>query len=266
MPGSKTALACRGSSISTSDSHRCAAKEVSNAAHLAVITGGSRGLGAALDSAYREMGWTVVQFSRTESRDVIPVDLADTHAASIAFERTLTDLASRSWGEVVAIGNAGVLAPSGPVERASYEAIVRNVHVNVTSAVLFVREFSVAFAEHACPKTFVNVSSGAAIHDHAGWSLYSAGKAAMERFVSIFAAEQALRQRSIRAFSVNPGVMDTAMQAEVRASSPRDFPERDRYVRLKHEGRLQAPDDVAGKIIRLVESRPQPGGVFLLDR
>ena len=147
----------------------------------------------------------------------------------------------------------------GSLARASAEEVERHLEVNVVSAILLARAFTSAFQQLDCPKTFVNVSSGAAVRGHAGWSLYCASKAAMENFVRAMALEQADQEFPIRTLSVNPGVMDTAMQAEVRASSPEQFPEKARYVRLKAEGRLAEPGDVAARIVDVVASRPEPG-------
>ncbi len=157
----------------------------------------------------------------------------------------MKSLAALDAPEVVAINNAAVLAPVGPVERSSPDEIARHLDVNVASSILFARAYVAAFQEHDCPKTFVNVSSGAASKGYAGWSLYCASKAALENYVRAVALEQAARPRPIRAISINPGVMDTAMQAAVRGSSIEDFPELERFLGLHREGRLSPPSLVA---------------------
>jgi NAD(P)-dependent dehydrogenase (short-subunit alcohol dehydrogenase family) len=231
---------------------------------LAIITGGSRGLGAALCDLYRERGWHVVEFSRSAPHSYsVPVDLSDPQAAAHVFAKTFAALAASSPPEVVAISNAGVLGPVGPVEHAPWVEIRANLEVNVVSAILFARQLAAAFQDHRCPKTFVNISSGAATKGRAGWSLYCAGKAALENYVRAVALEQAARAHPFRAISVNPGAMDTAMQAAVRSSSARDFPELERYLRLYREGRLAPPSSVASRIAEIVASRPESGGVYL---
>ncbi len=225
--------------------------------------GDRRGLGAALCELYRERDWTVLEFSRSAPHPYsVPADLADIRAAAAAFASALPPLAATHCAEVVAIGNAAVLGPVGPVEHASPAGIAAHVDTNVTSAILFARAFVDAFQGHACPKTFVNISSGAAEKGYAGWSPYCASKAAMENFVRSLALEQAAREHPIRAISVNPGVMDTDMQAQVRESSVADFPEVARFLRLQAEGRLAQPSAVADSIAEIVASRPEAGGVY----
>ncbi len=229
---------------------------------LALITGGSRGLGAAMCEEYRNRGWTVLEFSRSAPhRFSVRVDLSDPSAAAEVFAGTLAPLALETWDEVVAISNAAVLGPVGPVENARLEDIAANFDTNVLTAVLFARSFVSAFQECDCLKSFVSISSGAAVKGYAGWSLYCASKAAMENFVRSVALEQAARRHPINAISVNPGVMDTDMQAAVRASRIEDFPALDRFLRLHRDGLLNTPAEVAARIADVVASRPEPGSV-----
>ncbi len=233
---------------------------------VAIITGGSRGLGAALCEEYRSRGWVVVEFSRSAPHPFsVRVDLSDPSAASEVFAGTLGPLALETWDEVVAISNAAVLGPVGSVENANPDDIGTNLDTNVVSAILFARAFVSAFQEHDCPKTFVNISSGAAAKGYAGWSLYCASKAAMENFVRSVALEQSARRHPIDAISVNPGVMDTEMQAAVRAASIEDFPALDRFLGLHRDGLLNAPVAVAARIADVVSSRPEPGGVYAVS-
>ena len=61
---------------------------------------------------------------------------------------------------------------------------------------------------------------------------------------------------------MNPGVTDTAMQRQVRESSAEDFPSVERFIRLHDEDALAQPADVAQQIADIVDSRPEPGGVY----
>lgn len=224
---------------------------------LVFITGGSRGLGAALREEYHSRDWSVMEFARTGSG--VHVDLTDTVDADHVFAKAFTDLSAHPVDEVVVINNAAMLGPVGPVAHAAQPDIQAHIDLNVVSGILLARAFAGAFQGHDCPKTFVNISSGAAVKGHAGWSLYCAGKAAMEGFVRAFALEQALEPHPISAINVNPGIMDTAMQAEIRAASVEDFPELERFIGFKLGGRLAQPETVAMCIVELIASRPSPG-------
>lgn len=229
---------------------------------LAIITGGSAGLGAALVDEYLGRAWEVVELSRRAPLDVsVRVDLGDPLAAAGVFAEVFEPLRGDDLDEVVAVSNAAMLGPIGPLVRASAEAVEAHVQTNIVAAMLFARAFAAALQDAACPKSFVAVSSGAAVKGYAGWSLYGASKAAMDAFVRSFAAEQSAERHPIRAFSVNPGVMDTGMQAEIRRSSAEDFPQLERFRGFHREGRLAAPAAVARRIAEAVASRPEPGTI-----
>ena len=100
----------------------------------------------------------------------------------------------------------------------------------------------------------VNVSSGAALKGYAGWSLYCASKAGMEGFIRALAAEERHQEHPFLAISVDPGVIDTEMQASIRAASVTDFPDVERFIRRKSDGGLSSPQSVADAILRIVSS------------
>jgi benzil reductase ((S)-benzoin forming) len=233
---------------------------------LALITGGSRGLGAALCAEYLARGWRVVEFSRSAAAaHSVRVDFADPAAAAAAVGAALARFAGDECDEVVAVANAGVLAPVGPLDRLEPDAVATNLDVNITAQILFAREVVAAFGDHACPKTLVTISSGAALHGYAGWTLYCAAKAALESFVRALALEQEGRPHPITAVSVNPGVMDTAMQAAIRAAAGAEFPSRQRFVDLYEAGELRSPADVARALADLIEQRCEPGSRVAVD-
>jgi NAD(P)-dependent dehydrogenase (short-subunit alcohol dehydrogenase family) len=229
---------------------------------LALITGGSRGLGAALCNEYRGRDWKVMEFSR--SGPGVRLDLSNTAAAAAVFADAFAQISSLAVDEIVVINNAAMLGPVGPVAQATPAEISAHFNTNIIAAILLARAFISACQERDCPKTFVNISSGAAVKGHAGWSLYCASKAGMENFVRTLALEQASHRSPIRAINVNPGVMDTAMQAEIRAASVEDFPARERFVRLKLDGQLSPPELVATRIADLVAARPEPGTTVIV--
>ena len=60
--------------------------------------------------------------------------------------------------------------------------------------------------------------------------------------------------------NINPGVIDTGMQADIRAASSADFPAVERFIQRKADGELRAPARVAGAIARIVDEAPDAGG------
>jgi len=228
---------------------------------LALISGGSRGLGAALCAHYVALGYEVVEFSRSAPHPYsVRLDLADPRAMAPTLDAALQPLAARAWDEIVAIGNAAVLGPIGPASRQAAADIAAHVDTNVTSGILFLARIAAAFRAHGGRKVMINVSSGAATKGYDGWSLYCASKAALENFVRAMAAEQAREPHPFRVASFSPGVIDTDMQAGIRAAAPEDFPDVGRFVGLKDNGALRPPAVVAAALARVAALPALEGG------
>jgi NAD(P)-dependent dehydrogenase (short-subunit alcohol dehydrogenase family) len=106
----------------------------------------------------------------------------------------------------------------------------------------------------------VLISSGAAASIYEGWSSYCAGKAAVDQWARVAAAEQ--RRRShCRVFAVNPAPVATRMQDEIRGMDEHDFPAVQKFRELHASGRLNGPPEVAHAIWRLLDSDVEPDEV-----
>lgn len=227
---------------------------------LALVSGGSRGLGAALCAHWREQGWRAIDCSRSGAgADHLPVDLGDPLAAEAALAPALAGLARQPWQEVVVVANAARLDPVGPVASLDTAALLDHLAVNVAGAVVFVKAALVAFADHPAPRSLLAISSGAARRAIRGWAPYCAGKAALEQFMAVLALEQADAPHPFRVLTVSPGVLDTGMQELIRASDPRAFPDRDQFVAFQDSGALRDPAVVAAAIADWLADGPASG-------
>lgn len=86
----------------------------------------------------------------------------------------------------------------------------------------------------------LHLSSGAAHKPYGGWTAYCTSKAALHMLYLCLRDE--LKPRGIYVGSARPGVVDTPMQTELRASDEVDFPSRPRFVALKEDGGLYTPE------------------------
>lgn len=221
---------------------------------LAMISGGSKGLGASLCSQYLAAGFTVVEFSRSAPHGYsVQVDLADPVATQQTVAAALRPLAGQNWDEIVVINNAGVLDPIGPASSKSPQAVLANINTNFASAIVFVSEVIGAFQAHTGRKTIASISSGAALKGYAGWSLYCAAKAGLENFIRSVALEQSAQSQPFVAINIDPGVMDTGMQTLIRSSTAADFPDVARFVQRKQAGELRTADAVARAIAHIIK-------------
>lgn len=220
---------------------------------LALITGGSKGLGQALCEQMRALGYSVIEFSRSgRTQSSRRLDLADPSQASDAVRSTLADIDVHSMTELVVFSNAGSLAPIGPVWAKPTPDVIHNVNVNFTSPILIIGEVVQHFRDTPAKKVLVNITSGAALKGYAGWSLYCASKAGLESFFRALAVEERAQIHPFTCISVDPGVIDTDMQALIRATSAEDFPEVERFIRRKEAGGLSPASRVAKAVANLV--------------
>lgn len=216
----------------------------------AIVTGHSRGLGAAIADELSARGVTVLGVSRsrrTGARDITEatVDLSD--------ERQLLDwlgsgALERFVGGIerpILVNNAGLLQPIGRLEQQDPAAVARAVAVNVGAALALSAAFARA-TEHSRDRRILHVSSGAARTAYAGWAVYCATKAALDHHARAVVLD---RSPGIRIASVAPGVIDTDMQAEIRGASEDAFPDRRRFVQLKEEGALRSPAEAARALV-----------------
>ncbi|MGE5776677.1 MAG: SDR family NAD(P)-dependent oxidoreductase [Chloroflexota bacterium] len=221
---------------------------------LLLITGGSRGLGQALCEQFEAKGYKILEFSRSAPYEYsIRTDLSNPETSRLAVGNVIRSVDPDQLQELIVISNAGMLEPIGPTASKLHADVVRNMNTNFVSAVLVLTEIIARFQTAACRKVIVNISSGAALKGRAGWSLYCAAKAGMENFIRSLALEQQTQPQPFIPFNIDPGVIDTEMQALIRATSPSDFPDVETFIQRKEQGSLVSPDQVAAAIIRILE-------------
>ena len=220
---------------------------------LAFITGGSKGLGLELCRQLKAAGYEVVDFSRSAPHDYsVLTDLAHPQACASVVASAADKYRDAPLREFVTISNAGTLDPIGPAASKSLEAVLSNLHTNFTSAIVFMIEVMRHFQTHDCRKVIASISSGAALKGYDGWSLYCAAKAGLENFIRSVALEQKRQRSPFLPVNIDPGVIDTPMQAFIRSSSPEDFPDLPRFIQRKAAGGLAAPATVANAVRRIV--------------
>lgn len=233
--------------------------------NLYLITGTSKGLGAALrDELARDAGNVVVCFSRAPTGVDAPVnihvDLADIASIAPAFSMCASLIAGQQWQRAVLLNNAGVVGPVDTFDRLDPLAIANNINVNLVAPMVMQGLFANATRECANQRLVVNISSGAAKRAIAGWSAYCAAKAGLEMATraAAFSVDEGLTICSLA-----PGVVDTPMQAEVRALNENEFPDVARFRAMKIDRVLRDAGDVARDIVKLIkENKLTHGGNF----
>ncbi len=231
---------------------------------LAIITGGSQGLGLALCQQLAHNGYRVLEFSRSAPHSYsVQADFATPDTAQRQVATALGRFDSTQVRDLLLIQNAGTLQPMGPAARHSPQALLANLNTNFCIPIVVMAQVVAHFQNAPCRKVVANISSGAAHTAYAGWSLYCAAKAGLEHYIHALALEQALVAHPFVPISINPGVMDTAMQGAIRAAHADDFPDVARFVQRKIQGELRTPQAVAAAVCRIVSADSLvPGGRY----
>ena len=218
----------------------------------AVITGASRGLGAGLAREFHARGMNLALCARGEM-ELADSDRVVTARFDISDEAGIAGLVQRAedaFGEIdLWINNAGVLEPIQPLRDIAVDAYRRHLEINVVGVFLGSRAYVRHLRDRGRGGVLLNISSGAARNGYAGWSAYCASKAAVDLMTDSLQLEEAAI--GLRAYSVAPGVIDTHMQALIRACPPERFPMVEKFHQLKRDDQFSSVEFVAEGLLRL---------------
>ena len=193
---------------------------------VVIVTGASRGIGAAAAEALAGAGAAVMLTARDgklAAEVAGKIEAAGGKAAAqacdvadyTAVEALVAATTQRFGRPNILINNAGVIEPIATIAASDPAAWARNVQVNLVGAFNAVRAVLPGMVA-AGGGTIVNVSSGAALRPLEGWSAYCAGKAGMAMLTRAIMLEEGAH--GVRVFGFQPGTTDTDMQVLIRAS------------------------------------------------
>ncbi|WP_371400453.1 SDR family NAD(P)-dependent oxidoreductase [Kribbella sp. NBC_00662] len=232
---------------------------------LVWISGASAGLGAALAATIPFESAELIDISRrggTPGTHHVAVDLADPASWPVVDKDFQQRIETSDPELVVFIHNAGTLTPLGSADHVDTAQYTRNVMLNSASAQVLGHSFLRAVSGRDCEQHLIMISSGAAIRPHEGEASYCAGKAGIDQWVRTVGLEQRRRSPGCRVISVSPGALDTAMQAELRASDLDEVPEAIRFREMEALGQLSKPENVARIIWSLLDRDLESGSVL----
>lgn len=189
---------------------------------IALITGASRGLGAAVAERFAVEGAELILVARTtggleETDDrvraagskatLVPLDLMD----GAAIDQLGAAIAQR-WGRLdVLVGNAAILGPLGPAGHCEPKLWDEVFRLNVTANWHLIRSVDVLLRASDAGRA-IFVTSRAARRVKAYWAAYAASKAALEALAKSYAGE--LEKTAVKVNLLDPGITRTRMRAE----------------------------------------------------
>src|SRR5919199_2864783 len=200
----------------------------------ALVTGGSRGIGAAIAQRLREDGWTVATLSRNSSGADVRADVSDPDQVAAAFD----EVRERFGPVLVLVNNAGV-REDGLAIRMSADEWERVVDINLNGAFHCTRRALDDMLKARWGRV-VNVSSVVAERGNPGQANYAAAKAGLLGFTRTLARE--MGRKGITVNAVTPGVIETDMTTDVADDLTKAVP----------AGRVGRPEEVAAAVAFLV--------------
>jgi NAD(P)-dependent dehydrogenase (short-subunit alcohol dehydrogenase family) len=226
---------------------------------LALVTGGSAGLGHALVHALLGRGWTVVTDGRDAARlaeatkdleevAAIPGDIADPEhrAALVDAVRRLGKPDSTPGGLDLLVHNASTLGPLPMPRLADLEsgslAAIWDTNAGAPHALTrsLVRDLV------AADGILLGISSDAAVQHYPGWGGYGAAKAALDHLTLTFGEET-----GVTAYAVDPGDMNTQLHRDAEPGED-----------LSH---LPSAEGVVPHLLGLLDQRPPSGRYCAAD-
>lgn len=194
---------------------------------VAVITGGTRGIGLAMARAFADAGYNVVITGRDAARlekatqDLKPSKQVQalvcnvTDAESVA--KAFRDIAQKYPSIHVLVNNAGIAHAMAPVEELPIETWKEVVDTNLTGTFLVTRA---ALPLMRPGSTIVNNLSVAAVQPFAGMSAYNASKFGAMGFTQ--ALREDVRKKGIRVLALLPGATNTDIWQQFWPDAPRE--------------------------------------------
>lgn len=190
---------------------------------IALVTGASRGIGAATAKALAAQGAHVILTARTAkdleavedaiftaggSATIAPLDLTDGDSIS-----RLAVAVTERWGKLdVLVLNAAMLGTLSPVPAIDGAEFARLFTLNVTAQQVIIASFDVLLRKSDAGR-LVALTSSVGASPRAFWGAYGASKAALENLVQCY-GDEVRNLSQVRTFIVDPGRTRTAMRAK----------------------------------------------------
>ncbi|MBI3962960.1 MAG: SDR family oxidoreductase [Deinococcus sp.] len=229
----------------------------------ALVTGGSRGIGRATALALAREGAQVAVMARTAAEVEQTVDEITEQGgtslavvANVGSEAEVTAAFERVRRELdhvdILVNNAAVIGLPATLAEVSMAEWRRVMDVNVIGAWLCARAALPDMLERRRGK-IINISSGAAVRALPRLGLYCISKAALDHMTRILAVES---KPHVQVNCFYPGVVDTQMQAELRAAGAEGLGSElhEMFMGFYRQGQLVAPERPAEAIVWLASS------------
>lgn len=217
---------------------------------MVIITGVSRGLGKAIAEKFLAKGDYVHGIGRSTDLEHPCFTFSKCDLSNLDEIRELKfDVLS---GPVTLINNAGIIGEIKQMSKQQPLNIDEVFTVNVSAPAIITNHVYQQCLDKG-RFTLVNISSGAARRAIPSWASYCASKAALNMLSETFFLEERELGNDIKVFAVSPGVMDTGMQEQIRATRVEDFSTVEVFRHRKETDDMLSPSEAADRVMVLLD-------------
>ena len=221
------------------------------------ITGTSKGIGYNIAvSLLKNSSNFVYGLSRTNTIinnnfTHVKIDLSDIEQVN-NFNFEIND----KIDEIVLINNAGIIGDIKQTGKVSNKSITDTYNINTIAPSVLINKFISQFQNEEVEKIILNISSGAGRHTISSWASYCASKSALDMYSQVVYDEQKRinRKKSVKIYSIAPGIVDTPMQDVIRSAKVEDFEFVNQFIDYKEKLQLTSPKEVAEKLISFLNN------------
>ncbi len=220
------------------------------------ITGTSRGLGKAIaEELLQGANNYVYGYSRGCS---IEHPNYEHHNIDLSIVNDISNVTFNSHNDgekIVLINNSGTLGEVNYVGRLADRSISEGFIINLIAPGVLMNNFIKAYSGTKTNKLIINISSGAAQNPIDGWNVYCSSKAALDMYSEVVGQEQDIlsSEHPIKILSVAPGLVNTKMQDDIREVPKANFSRLEDFYDYHKNSELISPDDVAKKIMKIID-------------
>lgn len=242
--------------------------------HLYIVTGASKGMGRAMaEQLLQQSGNHLLLMARSPIElqaqegtqlEQWSCDLTQAEQVAERLQQWLQALRPEDFASATLINNAAQIPPIAPLSDTNPAALVQALRVGLEAPMLLTQAFLQALAAWTCSKKVLNISSGLGRRPMASQATYCAVKAGLDNFSQSLALEEMHKPHGARVCSLAPGVVDTAMQEQLRTAAAELFPDAGRFVNLHRQGLLTSPQDAAAQVLAWL-ARENFGQAVLAD-
>ncbi|WP_343588624.1 SDR family NAD(P)-dependent oxidoreductase [Flavobacterium sp.] len=219
---------------------------------VVIVTGGNKGLGKALiDLALKDNDSVIISISRDLHIEHVSISNQKLILVKTDLSQPFSDEILNTIDKVISkesllyvFNNAGIVLPINKVGNFVKSEIDISIAVNILYPVNLINALLDRYEN--LKMIIVNISSGAGRKPISHWSLYGAAKSYMIMFFDIIKEES---KENLIVHSIDPGVLDTQMQENIRKSA---FPKQEDFIAFKNNDALITPLEAAINIFKTI--------------